>query len=312
VSHPLCILLLRLYYDADRSRMSRHLSLAVYDEKYPQRSDHTNPLLKPESLRRLAWSVYYLEMVHNDRLASSVDEPRISLPCDETCFLRGLEVKGNDPIPMGSMLDYPDLRHNECPNNTHLGLSAHLLRTAAMRHRIKQYCSGIKSTPTTSQNHILAGLEELEHLASQLIRDLPPHLVHSEDNLYIHSLRRTSFLLLHMLRHSCFLLLYRAQLAVCSRIGTAESAQTVAQYSERCIRHAVAVAWISGDGLQLGVNLDPTVAIIAYEAFEGKHDINLLLSWANIADSTSQRYSSVLTVWGISMNHTAQATIRHT
>jgi hypothetical protein len=245
--------------------MARHLSLTTYDDTYPLRQDHINPLLKPESLRRLAWSVYYLHLTQRGDLGQSLDEPRISLPCDETCFLRGLAVRGNDSLPLDDMLNPPDLRHNECANTTHLGLSAHLLRTAGMRHRIQRYCSQVTSnTRLIPHEQVLADLDDLDRSASQIIRDLPPHLIHSEDNLYIHFQRRTSFLLLHMLRHSCFIILCRTRIAVSTPTDGPTS-----QLRERCIRHAVAVSWISGDGLQLGVNLDPYVAVLAYEALEG-------------------------------------------
>ncbi len=247
--------------------MARHLFL---DERYPLRMDHTNPLLKPESLRRLAWSVFYLDLVHDDRPARSVDEPRISLPCDETCFLRGLDVKANDPINSSDILNVTDLRHNECPNHTHFGLSAHLIRTAAMRYRILHYNSLAGYSPMTTTTQTLADLDDLDRSATELIKDLPPHLVHSEDNLYIHTLRRTSFLLLHMLRHSCFMILAKGRLNVCAR--EVELAGAATQLMRSRVRHAVAVSWISGDGLQLGVNHDPFVAVLAYEALEGEQN----------------------------------------
>lgn len=246
------------------------LQLANFDEHYPQRSptdrtDILNPLLKPESLRRLAWSVYYLDCTSNDQPPGlyRIDRSsfRIPLPSDETCFLRDIHVRtASEPYSNTGT----DLRHNECPNDSHLGISAHLIRTAEMRRRAVDFDHSL-ATSSRSARDILNEVAELEADAKALIAALPPHLAYTEDNLYIHSPRRPMFQLLHILRHSCFLVLAKAKLHISARWPAYNAAPDALK--DR-IRHASAVAGMALDTVQLGINADPLMALVAYEAVE--------------------------------------------
>ncbi|ORX40165.1 hypothetical protein BD324DRAFT_616642 [Kockovaella imperatae] len=251
------------------TRMMHQLHLANFDDTYPQtspsnRTDILNPLLKPESLRRLAWSVFYLDctLTDNGPVLYNINSAsyRIPLPLDETCFLRDIHVRtASEPYSNTGT----DLRHNECPNHSHLGISAHLIQTAEMRRRVIDLDTSI-ATSAASLSELLDRVATLEGDAKILIATLPPHLAYTEDNLYIHSPRRPMFQLLHILRHSCFLILARAKLHLSARWPIYSPNDAL---KDR-IRHASAVAGMALDTVQLGINADPYMARVAYEAVE--------------------------------------------
>ena len=102
-------------------------SLHVFDEAYPSRSRLTprNPLLKRESLRRLAWSVFYLDAMvdagrHGVHMLSD-EGYHIQLPCDESDFIYDRDVI------TGSPADYLT-----ADSNSLLGLAGHLILVAVI------------------------------------------------------------------------------------------------------------------------------------------------------------------------------------
>ena len=249
--------------------MMHQLDLTRFDEKYPQagpanRTDIINPLLKPESLRRLAWSCFYLDCTLDDNGPGlhtiNSSDFRLPWPSDETCFLRDVAIKTmSEPYSDTGT----DLRHNECPNHSHLGISAHLMQTAGMRRRVIHFDNSIPTSPAPPLE-LLEHLAGLENESKALVATLPPHLAYTEDNLYIHGPRRPMFQTLHLLRHSCFLLLAKARIHICAR----HPEYSVIEALKDRIRHASAVAGMALDTVQLGINADPFIARITYEAVE--------------------------------------------
>jgi hypothetical protein len=308
--------------------MMQFLMLHTLDETYAQEPTvRLSPLLKRESLRRLAWAVLYLDTLsdagrHGVHTVTE-DGFHIQLPCDETSFIRGLNVQTamlhDDTAPVdihksaGSWLSshtIADAAHNDSPQTSlyadsarscegsgHLGISAHIIRTAAMRRRILHFNSTLKYT-RLSVPALLDQLQVFEHQLKRLVADLPSDLAYTEDNLFVHVERRTAFILLHMLRHNCFLMLDFATLNVC-KLGmdsktamsgqapaiqesvliegmsptspalTAERRSRIVQGClRRRLRHCVPVSRIIHDALRLSVNCDPFVGVQAYTALE--------------------------------------------
>jgi hypothetical protein len=258
----------------DTCRMMQFLSLHKFDEAYPPApTRRMNPLLQREALRRLAWSVFYLDTLadagrHGFHLITE-SSYRIQLPCDETNFLRSQEVltaplksQGtSDTVSPAPSLGTP---HNEGPTNT--GISGHLIRTAAMRRRILHYNSLIRYSDEPSSK-MLDDLVAFEKDLRQVIADLPPDLAYTEQNLFVHAPRRGAFILLHLWRHNCFLMLAWTRLNVCARGPALEDAAKT--FLRDRIRHAIPVSRIVADILRLGVNCDPAAGVQAYTSLEG-------------------------------------------
>ena len=252
-------------------RMMQFLSLHIYDEVYSQ--PHTiklNNLLTPEALRRLAWAVFFLDSMgdagrHGVHTVTE-EAYHIQLPCDEEAFARGIEMRTE-------CLKRPEDVSILSPTGqtpTHgpvLGVSAHIIKTAAFRRRICHYKSRIKYM-TASADAMLTDLAGMEAELKLLMAELPSDLVYSDDNLYIHPERRTAFILLHALRHNCFIMLAESRLIACSRDPNLHESG-YAWMRDR-VRHAYPVASIISDALRLGIVCDPFIGALSYTAIEGE------------------------------------------
>ncbi|RSH89696.1 hypothetical protein EHS25_002247 [Saitozyma podzolica] len=253
-------------------RTMQFLSLHTFDETYNTQAPTVrhNPLLKPEALRRVAWAVFYLDTLadtgqHGVHLVTDTAF-RIQLPCDEASFVRGIEVETarlhdlrcSVPNPLTALSP-----NGEGPS--HVGISGHLMRTAAMRRRVLHFDSLIQHS-TDSSAKILADLADFEQHLRKVISDLPDDLAYSDHNLFVQARRLPAFLFLHLLRHNCFLMLAQARLNVCSRDPSLKDfALSVCR--ER-IRHAIPVSRIVADIIRLGVNCSPAVGVQAYTSLE--------------------------------------------
>ncbi|KAK1922815.1 hypothetical protein DB88DRAFT_371134 [Papiliotrema laurentii] len=250
-------------------KMMQFLSLHIYDEVYSQ--PHTiklNNLLTPEALRRLAWAVFFLDSMgdagrHGVHTVTE-EAYHIQLPCDEEAFARGIEMRTE-------CLKRPEDVSILSPTGqtpTHgpvLGVSAHIIKTAAFRRRICHYKSRIKYM-TASADAMLTDLAGMEAELKLLMAELPSDLVYSDDNLYIHPERRTAFILLHALRHNCFIMLAESRLIACSRDPNLHESG-YAWMRDR-VRHAYPVASIISDALRLGIVCDPFIGALSYTAIE--------------------------------------------
>lgn len=253
------------------NRMMQFLSLHNYDEVYPQPHTITlNRLLSPEALRRLAWSVFFLDSMgdagpHGVHTVTE-DGYQIQLPCDETSFVRGLEVRTESLYRSGNIPCLSPTGQN-LPNGSGLGISGHIIKTSAMRRRILHYKSRLQyltATPQTMLDH----LNTMENDLKVLVAELPSDLVYTEDNLCIHPERRTAFILLHALRHNCFIMLAETRLLVCGRDPVLHNMAYT--WMRDRVKHAFPVSRIVADALRLGVVCDPFVGCLAYTAIEGE------------------------------------------
>ena len=243
----------------------QYLSLHTFDTSYPENpAVRRSPLLQRESLRRLAWAVFYLDCMVDAGLhgVHTVHENslHIQLPSDDTTFARGIPG--------------PDHRMAASPSQPNHSISSHLVQSMTMRRRILHFLSSAKysTSPYSTLHEQLDGLQtELKALVSRL----PPDLAYTEGNLFVHAEKRTSFILLHVLRHNCFLVLLAARLELFKAETTKSTNidQNRPRQVEMCMRqrlkHAVPTAHIIQDALRLDVNCDPYVGSLAYTALEG-------------------------------------------
>lgn len=270
--------------------MMQYLSLHTFDETYPDApSLRLNPLLKREALRRVAWSVFFQDTMYDNGHHGGhlVHESafHIQLPCDEATFMRGTNVttaplfpKVTDQSPWGSTI-------SATPEGLgHIGLSAHLLRAAAMRRRVLHYRSLIRYSPD-SAHKMLEDLAVFEKELKQVINDFPPELAYTEDNLFVHSAARTAFVFLHLIRHNCFLMLGQTRLNICARDDSL-AAQAV-QFAKDRLRHALPVSRIFADVLRLDITCDPSFSAHAYTSLESKLSVSVIENSADLKISSS-------------------------
>jgi hypothetical protein len=263
-----------LLHVSDALSTMQFLALHTFDETYNTQAPTVrhNPLLKPEALRRVAWAVFYLDTLadtgqHGVHLVTDTAF-RIQLPCDEASFVRGIDVETARLHDSRCPLPNPLIAHS--PNGegpSHVGISGHLMRTAAMRRRVLHFDSLIQHSTDTSAK-ILADLADFEQHLRKVISDLPDDLAYSDHNLFVQARRLPAFLFLHLLRHNCFLMLAQARLNVCSRDPSLKDfALSVCR--ER-IRHALPVSRIVADIIRLGINCSPAAGVQAYTSLESE------------------------------------------
>jgi hypothetical protein len=254
--------------------MMQYLSLNTFDESYPHiPSTRQNPLLPREALRRLAWAVFYVDCMVDagQHGVHTLDEDcfHLQLPGSDMAFLRGDASAQMQPTMSSSTVKPLEI-------GTQKSLSAHLIRTMAMRRRILHFQSSAKYSELLPQT-LLERLDQIRAHLRHMIASLPSDLSYTEDHLFAHADCRTAFILLHVLRHNCFLMLHQVCLSLykleeASGLvnSAAEHTQRVQHCLEQRLKHAIPTAQIIQDALRLDVNCDPYVGSLGYTALEGE------------------------------------------
>lgn len=244
----------------DDYRLALYLSLHVFDENFaPDSTRRLSPLLPRETLRRLSWSVFFMDSIADGGRSdmSTVAEATIrnQLPCTEDSFIIGQSGPTGRLYP--SVLDDPAA----------LGISAHLLRTAAIRRRILHFAWSIRDT-RRSFDELQADLIGLTGDLEDIANSLPVRLAYSSAQMFRHESRLPAFVLLHTLRHNCYIILERAKILVYSRSPGWEP--LIAQCRRNRISRALPTSAIVGEALRHDRAHDAHVAVQAYVALESQ------------------------------------------
>ena len=236
-------------------------SLHIFDETYgPVRSITLNPLLKREALRRLAWSVWYMDtMVDAGRFGvhNLTEEAfRIRLPGSESSFLRGIET------------DTCTLQEFEAATNAPTGLdkASYVILFATIRRRLCHYVSFDLHYKKESSASRQAKLSEMEHSLDKVERSLPTDIVYSQENLYIHANDGQLFVLLHVLKHVCWLIVGKAKSVISVMDPT--KTQLAETACRQRIQHAISLSEVVRDAVKHDISCDPHVGFQAYSALE--------------------------------------------
>ena len=265
----------------------QYLHLHTLDETYSTTASlRPNPLINRESLRRLAWAVFYQDTMvdagrHGVHLVSDTSF-RIQLPCDETSFIRGITVRTAtlDSLNVDACLSSTESTSDSAGLRSTLGIGANLLRTAAVRRRLLHFNSLIRSS-TQSTQQMMELIDQSEKELMRMIVDIPSDITYTENNVFIHAAERTAFVSMHLLRHNCFIILSMARINVCSADPT--MTPRTLDYRRDRIHHAIPVSRIVADILRLGVNCDQCMLTQAYTALESASYVATSLTRPSIA-----------------------------
>ena len=242
--------------------MSLHIYERVYPPKLPPHLS-ISPLLSPESLRRLAWSTFYIDtIVDGGRYGFHlVDEHayRLQLPSDETSFL------GNEDVITDYLLRSDESGDSSLGENKRLDMSAYLLRTAAAR-RQALFLAFRASHSEGTVERLLLELEEQRRHADILMASLPKRFHFTSDNVILHKDRLITFILLHVLRHNVYIVLDRAALSIYPR--DILQMANIPQVRRSRIARALPIAGIIQEGLKAKIAFDPQIGVQAYVALE--------------------------------------------
>lgn len=217
------------------------------------------PLLGAESLRRLAWAVYYLDATIDGGNYGFTAIPdgsfTIRLPCDEHAFLRQTGVSTEHMLPVAT-------------NDHHLGslgLAGHLLRAMNTRQILAGLHSRIQRR-LIPPGSIPASITQAEAEALHLLGTLPPDMDYSRSNFHMFKGQQTLFLHLHVLRNTC--LRHLALLKILSA-SFAITGYEVSIHRQTLIREARQLSALFAQSVDHNVVLDPQLAMHAYNGVEG-------------------------------------------
>jgi hypothetical protein len=236
--------------------MMTFLRLHIFDE-----SPHPimKPLLGAESLRRLAWSVYYLDATIDGGNYGFTAIPdgafTISLPCDEKPFLQHVPTTKEYMLPT-----IPP------PLPSDLGLAGYLLRAMYARQILAGLHSRIQRhlVPVPS---ILEFVKQAESEALQLLGTLPSDITYNRTNFHILKSQQPLFLHLHVIRNTC-----SRHISLLKMLATSYTPDhfDISTCRKQLIEEASTLSGFFAQSLDHGTVLDPQLAMHAYNGLESE------------------------------------------
>ena len=223
------------------ARMMTFLRLHILDERP---APPPRPLLGTESLRRLAWSVWFLDATldgGNFGFSAIVDSAlTIALPCDVRDFLL------HSSAPPHHLLD----------GARDLSLPAHLIRAMAARQTLASLHSRI-SRDLIPTNEIRHAIRHAEQHANELL-NLPPQLTYGPVQYIVHKDQLPCLVGLHVMRNTA------KRHAANLHILNGE----FVPHRQTLIDLSLCLSQIINDALTRSVPLDPQIAMHAYNGIE--------------------------------------------
>jgi hypothetical protein len=236
------------------SRMMTFLRLHILDE-----APHPvfKPLLGAESLRRLAWSVWFLDATIDGGIfgfsATQDGSLTIQLPSDERPFLLHQNIQTEPLIPLQTAV------------SSSLGLGAHLIRSMQARQILADAHSRIQRRLVPA--HAVSDLViRAEQQAQALLDTLPREMHYNRVQYHAYKDQLPMLVHLHVMRNTCARHVALLQILVSS----SQAQGDVRIQRQQLIGDAQAMSEILGDAMSHQVALDPQMAMHAYNAIEGE------------------------------------------
>jgi hypothetical protein len=238
-------------------RMMTFLRLHMFDE-----SPHPimKPLLGAESLRRLAWSVYYLDATIDGGNYGFTAIPdgafTIPLPCDEKPFLQHAPTIKEYMLP-----SIPP------PIKSDLGLAGYLLRAMYARQILAGLHSRIQRrlVPVAS---VVEFVKQAEIEARQLLGTLPPDIEYTRTNFHILKTQQALFVHLHVMRINCSRHIALLKMLSASYTMPMPDLFDVPACRSQLIQDATTLSGLFHQALEHGTPLDPQLACHAFGGIE--------------------------------------------
>jgi hypothetical protein len=215
-----------------------------------------SPLLTHETLRRVAWAVFFSDSIlDGGRYGSGlvdINKFYIQLPCNEQSFL------GNDNSKTESIF---------APPSGATGLSGYIIRCVLLRRRAMDIFHRLSHDDYQLSN-IEADLAAVEASVAEMTSSLPARYHFTADNTYLHRKRLPAFLLVHIMLH----MLYNGTGSIKLRLYKKDSRleHLIPDVRRQRITHALAVSAIFAEGLKLTKIFCLHAAAVAYIVLESK------------------------------------------
>lgn len=235
------------------------LRLHMFDE-----SPHPTmkPLLGAESLRRLAWSVYYLDATIDGGNYGFTAIPdgafTISLPCDEKPFLQHAPTVKEYMLP-----SVPP------PIKSDLGLAGYLLRAMYARQILAGLHSRIQRrlVPMAS---VIEFVKQAEIEARQLLGTVTVDIEYTRTNFHILKSQQALFVHLHVMRNTCSRHIALLKMLSASYTIPMPDHFDIPTCRSLLVQDAATLSAIFQQALDHGTALDPQMAMHAYNGLESK------------------------------------------
>lgn len=240
-------------------RMMTFLRLNMLDEPQHQPSS-SKPFLSIETLRRLAWSVWYLDAtIDGGNFGfTTIGEGAmtIQLPVDERSFLLHQTIITQPLVPP-----------RDGSTSGQLGLSAHLIRAMHARQILADAHSRVQRRliPSTAAADFV---ERAISQASFILDSLPLDLEYSRTLYYAYRDQLPLLLHLHVMRNTARR--HIAQLRILAAEHLIDGLADVERQRRDLINLAVALSGIFADANEHRVIMDPQMAMHAYGGIEGE------------------------------------------
>ncbi|WVR08372.1 hypothetical protein IAU60_005427 [Kwoniella sp. DSM 27419] len=232
--------------------MMTFLRLHELDE-WPRQA--VKPLLSRESLRRLAWSVWFLDAtIDGGNFGSSAIQEEaftIQLPCDDKPFLLHKHVPTEGLIP-------------KAPCEA-LDISAHLIRGLCARQALAQTQSRI-ARGLIPADLAIASADAAERKARLLLDSMPSDLAYSRALYHVYRDRKLEVVHLHVLRFNC--LRHTSHLRMEVAKHHPDPPRVLSQERRGLVSAARDLSRLLSDSLSYEVVLDPQIAMHAYNGIE--------------------------------------------
>lgn len=233
------------------------LRLHVLDETpHP----HLKPLLSVESLRRLAWAVWFLDAtIDGGNFGFSTiweGAMTIQLPCDERPFML------HQTIPTEPLI-------RKTPSHT-LGLPAHLLRAMHARQFLADAHSRIQRK-LVDEADIPKIVADAESRAKVALDTLPPEMSYNRVQYHAYRDQRPMLVHLHVMRNNCSRHISLLRILAAPHIP--QGVENIPTERNRLIQDARQLSVIFADAEHHQVILDPQMAMHAYNAIESRSSL---------------------------------------
>lgn len=218
----------------------------------------TAPLLSPESLNRLAWSVYFFDATVSGgvfgQTSLEAEALQIQLPTDENSFLR------HTPTVTESLMPPPT-------TSSDLGIDAHLIRAMYARQLVAGFHSRIQSGRFPEEK-ISEAYGQLLANTDRLFNSLPIHMAYSKGQFLVYKEQTPLFVVLHVLRIDLQRHLAHLNLTLTNMAFQVPSMSS--SYRAEMILGAKQLSMIFDDAIEWSIALDPQLAMHAYHAIESE------------------------------------------
>jgi hypothetical protein len=225
---------------------------------------NNKPLLRAESLRRLAWAVWFMDATIDGGNAgfSAIQEDALTipLPCDERSFLLNLDTP-TEVLYHTEPLSAPLVDSHQGS----LAIGAYLIRAMAARQVLADVHSRI-ARRLIEASHVDAIVRQAVLKTEGLLNSLPLDMAYSRSQFFVNRERLPCLISLHVMRNTCQRHVDLLEILAAPYLLNGTVILSAKRHS--LIKSALELSAILGDAIDFGVTMDPQMSMHAFNGIE--------------------------------------------